>query len=134
MSSRSSFKLKDTVALTAETVGKPTLKSDSLRVRIDTLATHRQKRVKHLASIADPAAAMPTLRPVLAEAQELGARAILTTDPWATVPERIEAPRQIFGPDGGRPPRPSSHRRTMKPARIHCKPLKTNALCRGTPA
>ena len=112
MSSRSSFKLKDTVALTAETVGKPSLKSDSLRVRIDTLATHRQKRVKHLGSIADPAAAMPTLRPVLAEAQELGARAIsgaraiLTTDPWATVPERIEAPRQIFGPDGGRPPRP----------------------------
>jgi hypothetical protein len=104
--------MKDTLALTAEQVVKLTAMSDSLGVKIDTLAAHLQERVKKIGNNADPAAAMATLRPVLSEAQELGAKSIsqaqtvLTKDQWAKVPERIKAPRQIFGPGGGRPPRP----------------------------
>lgn len=106
------IQMKDTLALTTEQVVKLTAMSDSLGVKIDTLAAHLQERVKKIGNNADPAAAMATLRPVLAEAQELGARSIsqaqtvLTKDQWAKVPERIKAPRQIFGPGGVRPPRP----------------------------
>ena len=106
------IQLKDSLALTSDQVARLSSMSDSLLVKVDTVASHLQERMKKLGNNPDPAAAMAALRPVLAEAQDLGAKSIvrarlvLTTEQWAKVPERIKTPRQIFGPGGGRPPRP----------------------------
>ena len=94
-----------------------TLMADSLVRQIDTLGIKLQKKQQSMGNNADPAAVQIQLRPILVEAQELGAKSIneakqiLTPAQWAKLPDRIKAPPAVFGPvgaggrgGGGRPP------------------------------
>ncbi len=87
------------------------LMSDSLAKQIDTLSAHLDERVKKAGNNVDQAALTAYLRPVLAEAQDLGAKSIgeakiiLTKEQWDKLPERLRNPMAIFGPGGrGAPP------------------------------
>jgi hypothetical protein len=74
---------------------------------IDTLSVHLEDRVKKAGNNVDQAALAAYLRPVLAEAQDLGAKAvreaqiILTKEQWAKLPERMKNPTAVFGGAGG---------------------------------
>jgi hypothetical protein len=103
----------DTLKLNLTDAQKSILKlmSDSLAKQIDTLSAHLDARVKKAGSNVDQAALTAYLRPVLTEAQELGAKSIgeakiiLRKEQWDRLPERIKNPTAIFGPGGrGGPP------------------------------
>ena len=89
-----------------------TLMSDSLVKQIDTLGMRLLRKSRSLGNNVDPAAAQIQLRPILVEAQELGAssikdaRTILTPAQWEKLPERMTRPQTVFGPIGGRGGRP----------------------------
>jgi hypothetical protein len=107
------------LALTPEQVSLLTQQSDSLLKLIDTLAVRLQKKMLAVGNNADPQSVQVQMRPILVEAQELGARSIkqaqllLTKDQWAKLPERIRSPQAVFGPGpgigGGRGGRPPGH-------------------------
>jgi hypothetical protein len=90
---------------------------DSLVKQTDTLAQHLMKKLLSVGNNPDPAAVQLQMRPILVEAQELGAKsnkeaqAILTKEQWSKLPERVRSPQAVFGPGpgagggrGGRPP------------------------------
>ncbi len=83
------------------------LMADSLAKQIDTLGVHLQERITKAGNNVDNNAMLAFLRPVLVEAQELGAlsvkqaQLILTKEQWAKLPERIRNPTAVFGPGGG---------------------------------
>jgi hypothetical protein len=89
-----------------------TTMADSVVRQVDTLGMRLQRKVQSLGNNVDPAAVQVQLRPILVEAQELGAKSIkeaqqiLTPAQWAKLPERIRSPQAVFGPvgGGGRPP------------------------------
>ena len=90
--------------------------ADSLVHQIDTLGIKVAAKMHSIGNNADQAAIQVQLRGILAEAQQIGARAIaqaqiiLTKDQWAKLPENIKHPLSVFGPiqggggRGGRPP------------------------------
>ncbi|MBI1809853.1 MAG: TonB-dependent receptor [Gemmatimonadetes bacterium] len=85
--------------------------ADSLATQIDTLSAHLAVRVTKAGNNVEPQAMLAFLRPVLSEAQELGAKSvreaqvILTKEQWAKLPERLRNPSAVFGPGrGGGPP------------------------------
>jgi hypothetical protein len=103
----------DTLKLNLSDAQKSILKlmSDSLAKQIDTLSAHLDARVKKAGNNVDQAALTAYLRPVLTEAQDLGAKSIgeakiiLTKEQWDKLPERIKNPTAVFGPGGrGGPP------------------------------
>jgi hypothetical protein len=81
--------------------------ADSLVRQIDTLGVRLQKKSQTMGNNADPQAVQVQLRPILVEAQELGAKSIkeaqqiLSPGQWAKLPERIRNPQSVFGPVGG---------------------------------
>jgi hypothetical protein len=96
-----------------------TTMADSLVKQTDTLAQHLRKKLLSVGNNPDPAAVQLQMRPILVEAQELGAKSIkeaqtiLTKEQWAKLPERVRNPPAVFGPGpgagggggrGGRPP------------------------------
>ena len=95
-----------------------TVMADSLVRQVDTLGAKLLKKVKTIGNNADPPAMQIQLRPILVEAQDLGAKSnkeaqlILTKEQWAKLPERLRNPQAVFGPGpgaggggrGGRPP------------------------------
>jgi hypothetical protein len=110
---------KDTLHLdlTSGQVSLLTQLADSLIKQIDTLAVHLQRKLLSIGNNADPQSIQVQMRPILVDAQELGAKSIkeaqsiLTKEQWAKLPERIRSPQAVFGPGigvgggrGGRPP------------------------------
>ena len=99
----------DTLKLALNDSQKSLLKilSDSMAKEIDTLSVHLEDRVKKAGNNVDQAALTAYLRPVLAEAQNLGAKAvreaqiILTKEQWAKLPDRMKNPMAVFGGPGG---------------------------------
>lgn len=100
------------LALTAPQTALLKVMADSLATQIDTLSAHLAERVTKAGPNVEPAAMLAFLRPVLAEAQDLGAKSvreaqiILSKEQWAKLPERTRNPQAVFGPGGrgGGPP------------------------------
>ena len=98
----------DTLKLGLTDTQKSLLKvlSDSLAKQIDTLSAHLADRVTKAGANVEQQAMLAFLRPVLTEAQDLGAKSvreaqvILTKEQWAKLPERIRNPSTVFGPGG----------------------------------
>ena len=102
--------------LTASQITLLTVLADSLVHQIDTLGIKVSAKMHSIGNNADQAAIQVQLRGILADAQQMGARAIaevqiiLTKEQWAKLPENIKHPLSVFGPiqggggRGGRPP------------------------------
>lgn len=102
--------------LTGSQITLLTVLADSLVHQIDTLGIKVAAKMHSIGNNADQAAIQVQLRGILAEAQQIGARAIaqaqiiLTKDQWAKLPENVKHPISVFGPiqggggRGGRPP------------------------------
>jgi hypothetical protein len=94
------------LALTPDQKIRLTAMQDSLYLLVDTLAVRAEAKMKSIGNNAEPGALQLQLRPILAEAQQLGAttihqaQIILTSEQWAKLPDRIKNPPQIFGPGG----------------------------------
>ncbi len=99
----------DTLKLELTAPQKAILKvmADSLAVQLDTLSAHLVDKVAKAGNNVEQQAMLAFLRPVLTEAQDLGAKSvreaqvILTKEQWAKLPERIRNPTAVFGPGGG---------------------------------
>jgi hypothetical protein len=102
--------------LTGSQITILTVLADSLVHQIDTLGIKVAAKMHSIGNNADQAAIQVQLRGILAEAQQIGARAIaqvqiiLTKDQWAKLPDNVKHPLSVFGPiqggggRGGRPP------------------------------
>ncbi len=102
--------------LTASQITLLTVLADSLVHQIDTLGIKVSAKMHSIGNNADQAAIQVQLRGVLADAQQMGARAIaeteiiLTKEQWAKLPDNVKHPLSVFGPiqggggRGGRPP------------------------------
>jgi len=96
------------LALTEPQKALLTIMSDSIAKQLDTLTAHLADRVTKAGNNVEQQAMLAYLRPVLTEAQDLGAKSIreaqviLTKEQWEKLPERIRNPQTVFGGPGGR--------------------------------
>jgi hypothetical protein len=107
--------MKDTLRLTSDQVARLQVIADSLNVKNTALAQAVRRDVESAGANPDLAALQAMIRPQLEKLQQnqqsaiKQAQAILTSEQWARVPNRIRNGRGV-GPGAGRPPeaRPSA--------------------------